>query len=70
MVSRSHIKISGNDSQFKHGTEYGAEVVTDKWAFELTGARNCFSGDKAIAHSMQRWLGLSPFAKEKSRVSA
>ena len=27
-------------------------------------------GDKPLAHSMQQWLGLSPFAKEKSRVSA
>jgi DNA-binding HxlR family transcriptional regulator len=27
-------------------------------------------GDKQIAHSMQQWLGLSPFAKEKSRVPA
>jgi DNA-binding HxlR family transcriptional regulator len=27
-------------------------------------------GDKDIAQSMQQWLGLSPFAKEKSRVSA
>jgi DNA-binding HxlR family transcriptional regulator len=27
-------------------------------------------GDKALAKSMQKWLGLSPFAKEKSRVSA
>jgi DNA-binding HxlR family transcriptional regulator len=27
-------------------------------------------GDKSIAQSMQQWLGLSPFAKEKSRVSA
>ena len=27
-------------------------------------------GDKAVAKSMQQWLGLSPFAKEKSRVSA
>jgi hypothetical protein len=27
-------------------------------------------GDKGIAQSMQQWLGLSPFAKEKSRVSA
>lgn len=26
-------------------------------------------GDKAIARSMQQWLGLSVFAKEKSRVS-
>ncbi len=26
-------------------------------------------GDKAIAQSMQQWLGLSPFAKEKSRVA-
>ena len=26
-------------------------------------------GDKELAQSMQRWLGLSPFAKEKSRVS-
>lgn len=28
------------------------------------------SGDPAIARSMQRWLGLSPFAKEKSRADA
>ena len=27
-------------------------------------------GDKSVAQSMQTWLGLSPFAKEKSRVSA
>lgn len=26
-------------------------------------------GDKAIAQSMQRWLGLSPFAKERNRVA-
>ena len=28
------------------------------------------TGDPGIAQSMQQWLGLSPFAKEKSRVSA
>jgi DNA-binding HxlR family transcriptional regulator len=27
-------------------------------------------GDKAIASAMQQWLGLSPFAKEKSRLAA
>ena len=27
-------------------------------------------GDKDLAQSMQTWLGLSPFAKEKKRVSA
>lgn len=27
-------------------------------------------GDKDIAQSMQQWLGLSPFAKEKNRLSA
>ena len=27
-------------------------------------------GDKAIAGAMQAWLGLSPFAKEKSRLAA
>ena len=26
-------------------------------------------GDPGIAQSMQQWLGLSPFAKEKNRVS-
>jgi hypothetical protein len=25
------------------------------------------TGDKTLAQSMQRWLGLSPFAQEKSR---
>jgi DNA-binding HxlR family transcriptional regulator len=27
-------------------------------------------GDKAVARSMQRWLGLSPFAQERNRASA
>ena len=27
-------------------------------------------GDQAIANAMQEWLGLSPFAKEKSRLVA
>ena len=27
-------------------------------------------GDPGIAQSMQQWLGLSPFAKEKNRLSA
>jgi hypothetical protein len=27
-------------------------------------------GDRAIASAMQEWLGLSPFAKEKSRLAA
>ena len=27
-------------------------------------------GDAEVARSMQKWLGLSPFAKEKSRVAA
>ena len=27
-------------------------------------------GDQAMAQSIQQWLGLSPFAKEKSRVAA
>jgi hypothetical protein len=27
-------------------------------------------GNSEVARSMQRWLGLSPFAKEKSRVAA
>ncbi len=27
-------------------------------------------GDQAIASAMQQWLGLSPFAKEKSRLAA
>lgn len=26
-------------------------------------------GDPAIARSMQQWLGLSPFAKERPRVA-
>jgi hypothetical protein len=28
------------------------------------------SGDRSVARSMQRWLGLSPFAKEKPRAAA
>ena len=37
---------------------------------EIAAGQIELTGDKAIARSMQQWLGLSPFAKEKSRVSA
>ncbi len=28
------------------------------------------TGDRSIANSMHSWLGLSPFAKEKSRIAS
>jgi DNA-binding HxlR family transcriptional regulator len=37
---------------------------------ELNAGRLDLSGDKQLAHSMQQWLGLSPFAKEKDRRAA
>ena len=37
---------------------------------ELDAGRMELSGDKMLARSMQQWLGLSPFAKEKSRRAA
>jgi DNA-binding HxlR family transcriptional regulator len=37
---------------------------------ELDAGRLELSGDKALARSMQQWLGLSPFAKEKNRRAA
>lgn len=37
---------------------------------ELDAGRMELSGDKTLARSMQQWLGLSPFAKEKSRRAA
>ena len=37
---------------------------------EIAAGQMELVGDKALAKSMQKWLGLSPFAKEKSRVSA
>jgi DNA-binding HxlR family transcriptional regulator len=37
---------------------------------ELDGGRLELSGDKTLARSMQQWLGLSPFAKEKNRRAA
>ena len=37
---------------------------------ELDAGRLELSGDGTLARSMQRWLGLSPFAKEKSRRAA
>lgn len=36
---------------------------------EIEGGQIELIGDRAIARSMQQWLGLSVFAKEKSRVS-
>jgi DNA-binding HxlR family transcriptional regulator len=37
---------------------------------EVEGRQIELIGDKDIAQSMQQWLGLSPFAKEKSRLRA
>lgn len=37
---------------------------------ELDAGRMELSGDKTLARSMQQWLGLSPFAKEKNRRAA
>ena len=36
---------------------------------ELDAGRLELSGDKALARSMQHWLGLSPFAKEKRKAA-
>ncbi|HVG50859.1 MAG TPA: helix-turn-helix domain-containing protein [Xanthobacteraceae bacterium] len=36
---------------------------------EIAAGNIELTGDKAIARSMDSWLGLSPFAKEKSRVA-
>jgi hypothetical protein len=35
----------------------------------LGSERMHLTGDRKLATSMQKWLGLSPFAKEKSMVS-
>jgi DNA-binding HxlR family transcriptional regulator len=37
---------------------------------EIDAGRIELTGDKAIARSMQDWLGLSPFAKEERRVAS
>jgi len=37
---------------------------------ELDAGRLELSGDKALARSIQQWLGLSAFAKEKNRRAA
>lgn len=37
---------------------------------ELDAGRLELSGDQSLARSMQQWLGLSPFAKEKNRRAA
>jgi DNA-binding HxlR family transcriptional regulator len=37
---------------------------------ELDAGNITLTGDKAVARSMQQWLGLSPFAAEKSRVAS
>ena len=37
---------------------------------EMDAGRLELSGDKTLARSMQQWLGLSPFAKEKNRRAA
>jgi len=37
---------------------------------EMDAGRIELTGDKMLAHSMQNWLGLSPFAKEKNRVAS
>jgi DNA-binding HxlR family transcriptional regulator len=37
---------------------------------EIDAGRIQLTGDKTVARSMHQWLGLSPFAKEKSRVAS
>ena len=37
---------------------------------EIEAGNIALTGDKAVARSMHGWLGLSPFAKEKSRVAS
>jgi DNA-binding HxlR family transcriptional regulator len=37
---------------------------------EIDAGNITLTGDKAVARSMQAWLGLSPFAAEKSRVAS
>jgi hypothetical protein len=37
---------------------------------EIKAGRIELTGDKAIARSMHEWLGLSPFAKERSRMAS
>ena len=37
---------------------------------EMEAGALALAGDPKIARSMQQWLGLSPFAKEKSRIGA
>ena len=44
----------------------GATTLKD----EIEASNIVLTGDKAVARSMHQWLGLSPFAKEKSRVGA
>jgi DNA-binding HxlR family transcriptional regulator len=37
---------------------------------EIGAGRITLTGDKALSRSMQSWLGLSPFAQEKSRLAS
>ena len=37
---------------------------------EIEASNITLTGDKAMARSMSEWLGLSPFAKEKSRTAS
>jgi hypothetical protein len=39
-------------------------------ARELSAGKIELTGDRAISRSMQKWLGLSPFAKERPRIAA
>jgi hypothetical protein len=38
-------------------------------AREIESGRVQLTGSAELARSMQTWLGLSPFAKERSRVT-
>jgi hypothetical protein len=37
---------------------------------EVDAGNIALTGDQTVARSMHGWLGLSPFAKEKSRVAS
>lgn len=75
VIDAGNVDLCGIDPGFEVDLHVEAKLraMTSVWmghttlAAETSAGAITLTGDRTIARAMQNWLGLSPFAKEKSR---
>lgn len=78
VIDASHVDLCAVDPGFEVDLHVRSSLrsMTAVWMGvstlkdEIEAGNIDLSGDRAIAQAMHGWLGLSPFAKEKSRVAS